>query len=192
MVDIDLLPGHLDPQNALFIFLLADDPRLLIRKYHHTVSPVEPLFPGISLLSCLPLLDPSRLFLPDPVFRRQPPDLLRKSRGSIGRPGRTFQHRLRHSQLSRNIKGTAFPRLADDQAVGGLKALLIEGHPRVDHALRPLCILLHLRVMGGHQKQGSALFQLFQDRHCDAHPLCRVRTRSQLVQDHQAVPVHLL
>ena len=52
-----------------------------------------------------------------------------------------------------------------------------------------LPVLLHLRVVGGHQKKTAALTEFLQNRNGDSHSLRRVRAGTQFVQQHQTLLV---
>ena len=100
---------------------------------------------------------------------------VRKIASPIGRLGRGSKHMLRHAQPGGDVESAALPCLPDDHLIGGLQTFPVKGHPGIDKPLRSSRVLFHLRIMGGHQKQASALLQFLHDGHGDTHTLRRIR-----------------
>ena len=84
----------------------------------------------------------------------------------------------------------AFARKTLYNAECGLECLLIELHRGVLNYIRAVGVLLEHSVVAGRERKGSLLRAEFQHGTCKCGAFLRIRTASELVQNHQRILCH--
>ncbi len=92
---------------------------------------------------------------------------------------------FRKAELAGNCEGVTFSGNADQEAVGGTKGLHAELAAAVFHTGSREGEDLQLAVMGRGHRAGAAAVKLVQDGDGEGCSLCRVRTCTQLIEEHE-------